>query len=138
MKLLSGIYIYGTIPDQDHILYTQTKHNRERKRQGTNARKVILEVYTFFVMHCTVFRRKSKHKMDVTAWQGIQFHRNNLWNMLAIGIYYVNFQIIKIKCFLTSSDTKRTLMHLFLFTKSAQRELVSIRTDLCTSICDRN
>jgi len=29
---------------------------------------------------------------------------------------------------LTSSDTKRTLMHLFLFTKSAQRELVSICT----------
>ena len=29
---------------------------------------------------------------------------------------------------LTSSDTKRTLMHLFLFTNSAQRELVSICT----------
>ena len=27
---------------------------------------------------------------------------------------------------LSSTDTKRTLMHLFLFTKSAQRELVSI------------
>ena len=36
---------------------------------------------------------------------------------------------------LTSSDTKRTLMHLFLFTKSAQRELVSIFTQ---RICDRN
>ena len=34
------------------------------------------------------------------------------------------FKIIKIK----SSDTKRTLMHLFLFTKSAQGELVSICT----------
>ena len=29
---------------------------------------------------------------------------------------------------LTSSDTKRTLMHLFLFTNSVQRELVSICT----------
>ena len=28
---------------------------------------------------------------------------------------------------LSSTDTKRTLMHLFLFTKSAQREMVSIR-----------
>ena len=28
----------------------------------------------------------------------------------------------------TSSDTKRTLMHLFLFTNSSQRELVSICT----------
>ena len=36
---------------------------------------------------------------------------------------------------LTSSDTKRTLMHPFLFTNSAQRELVSICTQ---SIHDRN
>jgi len=36
---------------------------------------------------------------------------------------------------LTSSDTKWTLMHLFLFTNSAQRELVSICTQ---SIQDRN
>ena len=36
---------------------------------------------------------------------------------------------------LTSSDTKRTLMHLFLFTNFAQRELVSICTH---SIHDRN
>ena len=36
---------------------------------------------------------------------------------------------------LTSSDHKRTLMHLFLFTNSAQRELVSICTQ---SIYDRN
>jgi len=36
---------------------------------------------------------------------------------------------------LTSSDTKRSLMHPFLFTNSAQRELVSICTQ---SIRDRN
>ena len=36
---------------------------------------------------------------------------------------------------LTSSDTKRTLIHLFLFTNSALRELVSICTQ---SIQDRN
>ena len=36
---------------------------------------------------------------------------------------------------LTSSKTKRTLMHLFLFTNSAQRELVSICTQ---SIHDHN
>ena len=35
--------------------------------QGTNARKVILEVYAFFVLQCTVFWRKSKHKTDVKA-----------------------------------------------------------------------
>ena len=35
--------------------------------QGTNGRKVISEVYAFFVLQCTVFGRKSKHKTDVTA-----------------------------------------------------------------------
>ena len=35
--------------------------------QGNNARKVISEVYAFFVLQCTVFGRKSKHKTDVTA-----------------------------------------------------------------------
>ena len=60
--------------------------------QGTNARKVISEVYTFFVLQCTVFGRKSKHKTDVTAWHGIHFYKNNLWNILVIGNYYVNYQ----------------------------------------------
>ena len=35
--------------------------------QGTNARKVISEDYSFFVLQCTVFGRKSKHKTYVTA-----------------------------------------------------------------------
>ena len=35
--------------------------------QGTNARKVISEVCASFVLQCTVFGRKSRHKMDVTA-----------------------------------------------------------------------
>ena len=42
-------------------VYIYTKH------QGTNARKVISEVYAFFVLQCTVFGRKSKHKTDVKA-----------------------------------------------------------------------
>ena len=39
----------------------------DRDCQGTNAKKVISEVYTFFVLQCTVFGRKSNHKTDVTA-----------------------------------------------------------------------
>ena len=35
--------------------------------QGTNARKVISEVYSYFVLQCTLFERKSKHKTDSTA-----------------------------------------------------------------------
>ena len=72
--------------------------------------------------------RKSKHKTDVTAWHGIHFHKNNLWNILVIEYYYVNFQNYQNSMLLTSSNTRRTRMHLFLFTNSAQRELVSICT----------
>ena len=103
--------------------------------QGTNARKVISEVCAFFVLQCTVFGRKSKHKTDVRAWDGISFHKNNPWNILVIGKYYVNDQHYQNSMRLTYSDTRRTLMHLFLFTNSAQRELVSICTQ---SIHDRN
>jgi len=35
--------------------------------QGSNARKVISEVYAFFVLQYTVSGRKNKHKTDVTA-----------------------------------------------------------------------
>ena len=57
---------------------------------------------------------------------GSIFHIKNQWNILVIENYYVNYQNYQNLMLLTSSDTKRTLMHLFLFTKSAQRELVSI------------
>ena len=52
-----------------------------------------------------------------------------------IGNYYVNYQNYQNLMLLTSSDTKRTLMHLLLFTNSTQRELVSMCTQ---SIHDRN
>ena len=58
---------------------------KQKLYQGTNARKVISEVFAFFVLQCTVFERKSKDKMDVTAWHGIHFHKNYLWNILVIG-----------------------------------------------------
>ena len=81
-----------------------------------------------FVLQFTVFGRKSKHKPDVTAWHGIHFHKNELWHILVIGNYYLNFQNYQNSMLLSSSHTKRTLTHLFLFTNSAQRELVSLCT----------
>jgi len=42
-------------------------HIIDQIKQGTNARKVISEVYAFFVLQCTVLGRKIKHKTDVTA-----------------------------------------------------------------------
>ena len=96
--------------------------------QGCNARKVISEVYAS--LYCSVLslggnvntRRMSKPVM------GSIFHINNQWNILVTGNYYVNCQNYQNSMLLISSDTKRTLRHLFLFTNSAQRELVSICT----------
>ena len=94
--------------------------------QGCNARKVISEVYTSFVLQCTLsggnlnIRRMSRPDM------GSIFHIKNQWNILVIGNYYVNYQNYQNLMLLTSSDTKRILMHLLLFTNSAQRELVLI------------
>ena len=44
---------------------------------------------------------------------GSIFHINNQWNILVIGNYCVNYQIFQNSLLLTSSDTKRTLMHQF-------------------------
>ena len=57
---------------------------------------------------------------------GSIFHtkKKSLKYILVIGNYYVNYQNYQISMLFTSSDTKRTLRHLFLFTNSVQRELV--------------
>ena len=88
--------------------------------QGYNARKVILEVYASFVLSLgdnVNTKRMSKPDM------GSIFHIKNQWNILVIGNHCVNYQNLML---LASSDTKRTLTHLFLFTNSAQREPFSI------------
>ena len=59
---------------------------------------------------------------------GSIFHIKNQWNILVIGNNNVNYQNYQHVMLLTSSDTKRTLMRLFLFTNFAPRELVSICT----------
>ena len=72
--------------------YISVKESTDCPYQCTNARTFISEVYAVFLLQCTVFGRKSKHKKDVTAWHGINFRKNNQWNILVIGLYYVNFQ----------------------------------------------
>ena len=52
-------------------------------------------------------RRMSKPDM------GSIFHIKNRWNILVIENYYVNHQNYQNLMLLTSSDTKRTLRHLF-------------------------
>ena len=77
------------------------------------------------IMQGKFFQRCSKHKTDVEAWQGIHLSHKNQWNILVIGNYYVNYQNLMI---ITSLDTERTMMHLFLLANSTQRVLVSICT----------
>ena len=84
--------ILVTFIHQENWKCTRINLNIVCLNQGYKARKVISEVYAFFVLQCTVFGRKSKHKTDVTAWHGIHFPKNNLWNILVIGNYYVNYQ----------------------------------------------
>jgi len=60
-------------------------------------------------------RRMSKPDM------GSIFHIKNQWNILVTGNYYVNYKNYQILMLLTSSDTKRTIMHQFLFTNSASK-----------------
>ena len=77
--------------------------------QGYNARKVITET-------------------DVEAWHGIHLsHKKSMKysGYSLIEMFYVNYQNFQNSMLLSSSDTKRTLRHLFLFTNSAKRELVS-------------
>ena len=55
--------------------------------------KVIMQGKLF--QRCTHFLYTAvycKHKTDVTAWHGIYFHKNNLWNILVIENYYVKYQ----------------------------------------------
>jgi len=101
---------------------------------GIKWTKVVMQGKLFqrctYLLYCSVLslggnvytRRMSKPDM------GSIFHIKNQWNILVIGNYYVNYHNYQNVMLLTSSDTKRTLMHQFLFTNSAQRELVSMCT----------
>ena len=61
--------------------------------QGTNARKVISEVYAFFVLQRTVFGQESKCHMESIFTKIIY---EIFWSKETIML---NFKIIKIKCF---------------------------------------
>ena len=56
-------------------------------------------------------RRMSQPDMGM----GSIFHIKNEWNILVIGNYYVNYQNYQNSMVLSSTDTKRTLRHLFIY-----------------------
>ena len=84
--------------------------------------KVIMQGKVFqrctHLLYCSVL-----YKTDVEACHGIHF--SHKISMKYSGHRKLLCELTKFKA-LTSSDTKRTLMHIFLFTNSAQREIVSI------------
>ena len=107
--------------NQTDIQFTKDTAVPKDVRQGKSFQKCThLEYCSVLSLGSNVnTRRMSKPDM------GSIIHIKNQWNILVIGNYYVNYQNLML---LTSSDTERTLMHLLLFTSSAQRELVSICT----------
>ena len=96
--------------------------------QNFNLTKVIMQGKSFqrctHLLYCSLLslggnvntRRMSK------LYIGSIFDINNQWYILVIENYYENYQNYQNLMLWTSSDNKRTLMHLFLFTKSAQRD----------------
>ena len=96
--------------------------------------KVIIQVMLFqrytHLLYCSVLSLSgyvNTRRMSQPDMESI-FHIKNQWNILVIGNYYVNLKNVQNSMVLSSSGTKRTLMHRFWFTNSAQRELVSICT----------
>ena len=79
------------------------------------------------VVYCLLAVIVNTRRMSKPDMESI-FHMKHQWNILVIGNYYVNYENFQNSMLLSSSDTKLTLMHLFLFTNSTQRELVSICT----------
>ena len=66
----------------------------------------LFERCTHFVLQCTVFERKSKHKTmsQPESWHGINFNKNNLWNILVIGKYYENLNAFNLLGYWTNTD----------------------------------
>ena len=94
-------------------------------------------MYTSFVLQCTVSGGGNVNTRRILKPEiGSIFHIQNRWNILVIRNFYVNYQNFQNLMLLTYSNTKRKLMHLFLFTNSAQRELVSqyVRRPYTTAI----
>jgi len=102
------------------------------KVRKTGMTKVIMQGklfhHAYFVLQCLSLGADVNSRRMSKPYMGSIFHITNQWNILVIGKYYVNYQNYQNLMILTFSDTKRTLMHLFMFTNSAQRELVSIST----------
>ena len=75
------------------------------KAKTYDVKIVISEVYAFCVLQCT--SKEGCHSLT----------KKNQWNILVMGNYHVNYQN---EMLLSSSDTRGTLMHLFLSTNTAQ------------------
>ena len=82
--------------------------------------------YAYFILQCLSLGADVNTRRMSKPYMGSIFHIKKQGNFLVIGKCYVNYQNHQNLMILTFSDTKRTMMHLFMFTNSAQRELVRI------------
>ena len=80
------------------------------------------------LFYCSVLSLGVNVNTNVEAWHGINLlHKKSMKYSGHRKLFCEWSKLSKFNA-LTFSDTKRTLMHLFLFTNSAQRELVSTCT----------
>ena len=97
--------------------------NERSLEKNVDNTKVIMQGKLFqrctHLLYCSVLplggnintRRMSQPDMGM----GSIFHIKNEWNILVIGNYYVNYQNYQNSMVLSSTDTKRTLRHLFIY-----------------------
>ena len=81
-------------------------------------------VRIFFVLQWTVSGYNVNTRQMSKPDMGSIIHIKNQWYILVIGNFYMNYQNYQNLMLFTPSDTKRTMMHLLLFTNSAQRVYV--------------
>ena len=82
-----------------------------------------------------------------TPDMGSIIHIKNQWNILVIENYYVNYQNYQNLMLLTSSDTKRTLMHIIvykfrpkrtgfnMYTENTRPQLTFLALHSCIFLC---
>jgi len=88
------------------FIFGNCRHNTKVLMQGK-----LFQRCTHF-LYCSVLSLDGKVNTRRMSQPGINFHKNNLWNIwniLVIGNYYVNFQKFLNEMLISSSDTRRTL-----------------------------
>ena len=121
-------FVVGNLVTEIYIFSRRSSHLCRPVEKSQLALFPSFEHYSFCSAHnCSILSLGGKVNTRLMSKPDMEsiIHIKNQWNILVIGNYYVNYQNYQNVMLLSSSGTKRTLMHLFMFTNSAQRELGS-------------